>query len=349
MSSKEDKIKIKVAIARLKKKNAFYKDYCKSNKIKIKGRVKEAIDSINLLCKLITKLAARKDFYQKLPEGFEGPCGYVPSAILHIVESAELAWEPAVTKCTDIKNVERDVSMFGCFPWTSESYPWPTYFDKNNKKVYAAPGMQIDLRSFKEFNEDDLGDGLLQVWFTGNFKNNNADIVLIPRSIVNKEKPDVAFHHSKDPWQQILNSDLLSDIELELMESDMAEAGSKDWVINDWKIIGVQTDECDSLPEFSDEWDRVDVDEFDFTYNTSKIINMIYDLLSDRNEYGITSLFGVPAADQRTWKDFYNEGNRNLLTLNSEGYIQLGDEINVQLTYKKENNGVSFSFYWDCD
>ena len=76
---------------------------------------------------------------------------------------------------------------------------------------------------------------------------------------------------------------------------------------------------------------------------------MIYDLLSDRNEYGITSLFGVPAADQRTWKDFYNEGNRNLLTLNSEGYIQLGDEINVQLTYKKENNGVSFSFYWDCD
>jgi len=81
MSSKEDKIKIKVAIARLKKKNAFYKDYCKSNKIKIKGRVKEAIDSINLLCKLITKLAARKDFYQKLPEGFEGPCGYVQSAV----------------------------------------------------------------------------------------------------------------------------------------------------------------------------------------------------------------------------------------------------------------------------
>jgi len=195
---------------------------------------------------------------------------------LHIVESAELAWEPAVTKCTDIKNVERDVSMFGCFPWTSESYPWPTYLDKDDNEAYATPGIQIDLRSFKEFNEDDLGDGLLQVWFTGNFKNNNADIVLIPRSIVNKEKPDVAFHHSKDPWQQILNSDLLSDIELELMESDMAEAGSKDWVINDWKIIGVQTDECDSLPEFSDEWDRVDVDEFDFTYNTSKIINMIY-------------------------------------------------------------------------
>jgi len=72
MSDKEDKIKIKVAIAKLKKKNALYKAYCKSNKIKIKGRVKEAIDSINLLCKLITKLAARKDFYQKLPEGFEG-------------------------------------------------------------------------------------------------------------------------------------------------------------------------------------------------------------------------------------------------------------------------------------
>ena len=66
---------------------------------------------------------------------------------MHIVESAELAWEPAVTKCTDMKNVERDVSMFGCFPWTSESYPWPTYFDKNNKKVYAAPGMQIDLEA----------------------------------------------------------------------------------------------------------------------------------------------------------------------------------------------------------
>ena len=38
MSDKEDKIKIKVAIAKLKKKNALYKAYCKSNKIKIKGR-----------------------------------------------------------------------------------------------------------------------------------------------------------------------------------------------------------------------------------------------------------------------------------------------------------------------
>ena len=37
MSDKEDKIKIKVAIAKLKKKNALYKAYCKSNKIKIKG------------------------------------------------------------------------------------------------------------------------------------------------------------------------------------------------------------------------------------------------------------------------------------------------------------------------
>ena len=340
MSSKEDKIKIKVAIARLKKKNAFYKDYCKSNKIKIKGRVKEAIDSINLLCKLITKLAARKDFYQKLPEGFEGPCGYVPSAILHIVESAELAWEPAVTKCTDIKNVERDVSMFGCFPWTSESYPWPTYFDKNNKKVYAAPGMQIDLEGIKEFNEDNLGDGLLQVWFTDNLKNSNVDIVLIPRSIVNKEDPDVTFYEFKKPMQHIWNSDLLTDIGLE--EGDIAEEESKDWIISDWKMTGVQTDEIDILPEFSDEWDRVDVDEFNFTYNTSKIINMIYDLLDQRHEYDITSLFGVPSVIQKTWQDFYNEGNRNLLSLNSDKNIQLlDDEVYAQLMYKKENDEVS--------
>ena len=346
--SKEDKNKIKEAVAKLKKKNALYKAYCKSNKIKIKGKVKESIDSINQLCKLVAKLANRKDFYQKLPEGHDSACNYVPGAILHIIESAEIAWEPIVRRCADIKSVKRDASMFGCFPWTSKSYPWPTYFDKNNKKVYAAPGMQIDLEGIKEFNEDNLGDGLLQVWFTDNLKNSNVDIVLIPRSIVNKEDPDVTFHHSKDPWQQILNSDLLSDIGLE--EGDIAEEESKDWIISDWKMTGVQTDEIDILPEFSDEWDRVDVDEFNFTYNTSKIINMIYDLLDQRHEYDITSLFGVPSVIQKTWQDFYNEGNRNLLSLNSDKNIQLlDDEVYAQLMYKKENDEVSFSFYWDCD
>jgi len=160
--SKEDKNKIKEAVAKLKKKNALYKAYCKSNKIKIKGKVKESIDSINQLCKLVAKLANRKDFYQKLPEGHDSACNYVPGAILHIIESAEIAWEPIVRRCADIKSVKRDASMFGCFPWTSKSYPWPTYFDKNNKKVYAAPGMQIDLEGIKEFNEDNLGDGLLK-------------------------------------------------------------------------------------------------------------------------------------------------------------------------------------------
>jgi len=337
---KEDKNKIKAAIVKLKKKNALYKTYCKSNEIKIQGKVKESIDSISQLCKLVTKLANRKDFYQKLPEGYDGACDYVPSAILHIVESAEIAWEPIVRRCTDIKNVKRDASMFGCFPWTSKSYPWPTYFDKNNKEVYAAPGMQIDLKTVKEFNEDGLGDGLLQVWFTDNFKNSNVEIVLIPRSIINEQGPDATFYESKWP------SYLLTDIG---PEGDTEEEELRGWIVSDWKMIGVQTDEVDILPGFSDEWDRVDVDEFNFTYNTSKIINMIYDLLQ-RREYCITSLFGVPSVIQKTWQDFYNEGNRNLLSLNSDKNIQLlNDEIYAKLMYKKENNEVSFSFYWDCD
>jgi hypothetical protein len=76
---------------------------------------------------------------------------------------------------------------------------------------------------------------------------------------------------------------------------------------------------------------------------------MIYDLLDQRHEY-CTSLFGVPSVIQKTWQDFYNEGNRNLLSLNSDKNIQLlDDEVYAQLMYKKENHEVDFYFYWDCD
>jgi hypothetical protein len=331
--SQKDKAKIKASIVELKKKNTLYKAYCKSNKIKITGKINESIDSINQLCKLVSKLAKRKDFYQKLPEDYDGACDYVPSAILHIIESAEIAWEPIVRRCTDIKNVKRDASMFGCFPWTSKSYPWPVYLDENNKEVYATPGIQIDLESVKEFNKDSLGDGLLQVWFTDNIK---FDTVLIPRSIINEEGPDATFYESK--WPSFLGPG-----------GGTEEEELRGWIVSDWKMIGVQTDDIDILPAFNDEWSRVDVDEFDFTYNTSKIINMIYDLLDQRHEY-CTSLFGVPSVIQKTWQDFYNEGNRNLLSLNSDKNIQLlDDEVYAQLMYKKENHEVDFYFYWDCD
>jgi len=49
-----------------------------------------------------------------------------------------------------------------------------------------------------------------------------------------------------------------------------------------------------------------------------------------------TSFFGVPDPIQNLWSEFYEEGQRNLLSLSSEEYFCLGTDDTGQVMYKKK-------------
>ena len=322
----EDKGKIKISISNLKKKLSRYKSYCKSNNIKITKKIKKNIDSVDKLCKLADKLSNCSDLYQET----KYKDYYLPNIIIYALDSAEIAWNPVTKQCKDIKNIKRDSDMFGCFPWTSKSYPWPTY--KNGRKeLYAAPGIQIDLREMKKLNGTDLGDGLLQVWFTEDFSSKAKDktsiVREIPRNMLNNKDLDDIFHDFEVSDYVNVSADCWDD-----------EMNFPGWIVSDYKIDGIQTDDGNLFD--------VGADENEFSDSTLDLISRMSELM-DEMHCSSTSFFGVPDPLQQPWDMFYREGYRNLRSLGSEKYFCIGGgEETGQLMYKKDKNKVSFSFDW---
>ena len=196
--------------------------------------------------------------------------------------------------------------MIGCFPWTSESYPWP------NK---AAPGIQVDLRRMSKLNGENLGDGLLQVWFDAEGQPADPTVIrVIPRDIVENESPDDRF------------VDFIPSKYVSVSDGCWEEMNFPGWIINDYEMIGIQTDHGVLVEEVEGE---------------------MYDLMYDLH-VNDTSFFGVPDPIQNLWIEFYEDnGQRNLLSLSSKEYFCLGTDDTGQLMYKKEEDGkISFSFYW---
>jgi hypothetical protein len=145
------------------------------------------------------------------------------------MDSSSIAWEPITKECKDVNSIQRDADMFGGFPWTSKSYPWPTY--KNGKKeLYAAPGIQINLTNLKETCSVDLGDGILQVWFTNDFSN-EVIIRKIPLQVLNKEDVDKSYY-SKE-----------IDMEDNFISATNQPFGEvmdfPGWVVTGWRMLGV--------------------------------------------------------------------------------------------------------------
>ena len=304
----EDKDKIKASIANLRKKLSRYKTYCKNNKIEIAGKVKKNIDSVELLCKAADDKSEEAEFYEK--DEYLDP----PKQVIHALDSAEIAWKPITKKCENVDHVIRDGDMFGCFPWTSESYPWP------NK---AAPGIQVDLRRMSQLSGENLGDGLLQVWFDDETEDLSDPTVIrvIPRDIVESESPD-------DRFVDFIPSKYVT------VSSNGCYWGSDNgrnafgWMITDYEMIGIQTDTGTIVEELEG--------------TSGGMIDPMYEL-----HVNDTSFFGVPDPIQQMWIDFYEKGQRNLLSLSSKKYFCVGIDDTGQLMYKKEEDGkISFSFNW---
>jgi predicted DNA-binding WGR domain protein len=316
----EDKDNIKVSIAKLKRKNRKFKADCKANDFEITGWVKKNIDSVDQLCKLADKLSNCSDLYQKT----EYDHNYLPRVVIYALDSAEIAWQPNAEKCTDISDIKRDSTMFGCFPWTSKTYPWPSYKNIVNKDVYMAPIIQIDLREMTGLYKEDLGDGLLQLWFPEDSSEGEV-IRVISRKTLEMENPDSNYYNFESGVVGV--SDGCWD--------EMNHLG---WVISDYEMIGIQTDEYFLYP-FEDY-------ENELYDRTLEIASEISELM-DEMRANDTSFFGVPDPIQEPWISFYEDGQRNLLSLSSKEYFCLGTDDTGQLMYKKEDNGeISFSFYW---
>jgi len=317
----EDKDKIKVSISNLKKKLSKYKSYCKTNNIKITGKVKKNIDSVNQLCKLTDKLSNCSDLYQKTKYDHN----YLPGVVIYALDSAEIAWGPITKQCKDIKNIKREGDMFGCFPWTSKSYPWPSYKNIENKDVYMSPGIQIDLREMTELCKEDLGDGLLQLWFPEDSSESEV-IRVISRKTLEIESPDSTYYNFESGGV------------VEVGEGCWGEMSHLGWAIKDYKMIGIQTDNY-----FFYSFEDYENELHDRTLEiASEISELMYEM-----HVNDTSFFGVPDPIQTNWIEFYDKGDRNLLSLSSKEYFCLGTDDTGQVMYKKEDNGeISFSFYW---
>jgi predicted DNA-binding WGR domain protein len=327
-SYQEDKDKIKISISNLKKKLSKYKSYYKSSNAKITRKVKKNVDSVDQLCKLADKLSNCSDLYQETKHKDY----YLPKVVIYALDSAEIAWSPVTKQCKDIENIKRDGTMFGCFPWTSKSYPWPTY--KNGRKeLYAAPGIQIDLIKMKKLNNEELGDGLLQVWFTEDFSSKAKDttsiVRVIPRKVINKEAPDNVLHDFEVSDFAQVSADCWDD-----------EMDFPGWIVSDYKIDGIQTDDGNFFEG------GVDESENEFSDSTLDLISRVSELM-DEMHCSSTSFFGVPDPLQQPWDVFYREGYRNLLSLTSGQYFCMGSGDDTgQLMYKKDKNKVDFSFDW---
>jgi|LWDU01.1.fsa_nt_gi predicted DNA-binding WGR domain protein len=317
----EDKDNIKASIAKLKRKNRKFKADCIANDFEITGWVEDHIKTVEELCKLLENLSNCSDIYHSTQ--------FINHSIIEQINSAELVWMPITTKCKDIKNVKRDADMFGCFPWTSKSYPWP-------ENGYAAPGMQIDLRNMNKLIGGDLfDDGLLQVWFNKN-ENYPCDPVIriIPRSVLEKEKPDTVFHSFKAEQLKVADTDFLR-------KEGIKNTGSFDffgWIIKDYDMRGMQIDESFAMMEES----LQDRNYGEFSDKTILIADEVSSL-AYRLEEKAGYFFGVPYVGQMGWSDDYARGYRNLFSFVNE-YFDLGIYDGAQLMYKKEDGEISFSF-----
>ena len=301
----EDKDKIKASIVNLRKKLSRYKTYCKNNEIEITGEVKKNIESVELLCKAADDVSQEAFLYEQTDYREKE---YFPNIVIYALDSANIAWKPITEKCEEIEDVKRDGDMIGCFPWTSESYPWP------NK---AAPGIQVDLRRMSKLSGENLGDGLLQVWFDNEEDDDDISwpsvIRVIPRDVVEKEIPDDRF------------VDFIPNGSVKVAPKCWEEMNFPGWIITDYEMIGIQTDQGVELDGVSGE---------------------MYELMEELH-VNDTSFFGVPDPIQNLWSEFYEKGQRNLLSLSSKEYFCIGTDDTGQLMYKKEEDGkISFSFYW---
>jgi hypothetical protein len=166
-----------------------------------------------------------------------------------------------------------------------------------------------------QLSGENLGDGLLQVWFDADGEpRDNSVIRVIPRDIVENESPDDRF------------VDFMPNDRLSLSEDGWEEIDFPGWIITDYEVIGMQTDEC-----------AVELDDFSAE---------MYDLMGELH-VDDTSFFGVPDPKQSPWIEFYEEGKRNLLSLSSYEYFYILSDGTGQVMYKKEEDGkISFSFYW---
>jgi hypothetical protein len=316
----EYKIKIKSGVINLLEKNSRYEKYKRGEGGSNAKENNAGI--IDRLCKLADELSDQNDFYQT----------ELPKTIDYILNSADIAWEPICSAHARISEIDRSMSMFGGFPWTSKSYPWPTYEDEHGDVVYCAPGIQINLVAIKKVQKIDLGDGLLQVWFTDVFKDNNVLVRIIPKDVIEDEVVATKIEDFKISWQIFVGENTYDKIDF------------PGWGIEGWEMVGVQIDSSISY--------KLGFQEIDGTglgAKSRKIIGNIYKLLeADEGDYR-TTLFGVPDPIQKPWQGFYEDNNHNLLSLNSEDYIQLGDDSSGQLMYKKQNGKIGFSFEWSCD
>ena len=69
--------------------------------------------------------------------------------------------------------------------------------------------------------------------------------------------------------------------------------------------------------------------------NTEEVSEEMHDLMEELH-VNDTSFFGVPDPIQNLWSEFYEEGQRNLLSLSSEEYFCLGTDDTGQVMYKKK-------------
>lgn len=92
------------------------------------------------------------------------------------------------------------------FPYTSLAYPWPHDFNGG----YMQPVAQIDLIRAGEALGEDLGDGLLQVWFSADPSKANKGswnplVRVVPRAALSE--PLDNFHPESPPWIQAREND----------------------------------------------------------------------------------------------------------------------------------------------
>ena len=101
----------------------------------------------------------------------------------------------ASLKSVSPEQLDRRGSLIGGAPFLSKEYPVPkktAAAPAGNKKVPMAPLLQLDLEEVSKIADEDLGDGLLQLWMRcgqwGTANDGDSEIRIIPRKDVTKTK-----------------------------------------------------------------------------------------------------------------------------------------------------------------
>jgi len=285
------------------------------NYIKYSSNIMEVRNRIRSVLRCIKRQEKKDDIdytyssYRYFGNNYEE---YLCNAVMH-------AWRPIYRSIESLSDFNRKGEMFGGFPWTSDSFPWPV--DESGKPYI--PLAQIDIGKAGQRIKKHIDDGILQLWYAADQTKNHSFIRVIPYNVLNDEV-------AHDRYLVNENEHLLWGYNFDVRGVDIV-----DWIKN-----GVMFDSSINMA-IGDEGELIPC---------KALIDRFYeDYWHIRNiESQRTFLFGIPNPVQDDFYTEYSNGWESLLQVTGDVGFETGDGARGHLYYRTVNGKAQYKFDWSC-